>query len=70
MAVTSAALQSALGTGIGDPQVMIAYEPSEGTQQQWYINGRQTINVSRFCNTTASDNAATQAAAILVQLAA
>lgn len=70
MAITSDALQTELGVGIGDPLVVIAYEPSVSTEQQWYINGRQTLNVSRFCNTTASDDAATQAADILAQLAA
>jgi hypothetical protein len=71
MAITAAELQTALGTGIGDPRVLIAYEPSQGTQQQWYVDGRITVpGRIRFCNTTAANNAATQAAAVLTQLKA
>jgi hypothetical protein len=71
MAITSAALQTALGAGIGDPRVVIAFEPSQGTLQQWYVDGRATVpGRIRLIATTASDNAATQAAAVLAALRA
>jgi hypothetical protein len=69
MAITSAALQTALGVGIGDPQVVMAFEPSQGTGQQWLVNGRGTVpGRVRLITTTAADNAATQAAAVLAAL--
>ena len=43
MAITTAALQAALGAGIGDPKVIRAYEPSQGTLQQWYVDGSITV---------------------------
>ena len=71
MAITSAALQTALGDTIGAPQVLMAFEASQGTGQQWLVHGRQTVSGRvRLINTTASDNAATQAAAVLAALRA
>lgn len=71
MAITSAALQTALGVGIGDPLVVRAFEPSQGDDQQWYVDGRRTVSGRvRMVTTTASDNAATQAAAVLTALRA
>ena len=71
MAITSAALQTALGAGIGDPLVVRAFEPSQGTEQQWLVDGRQTVSGRmRMVVTTAADNAATQAAAVLTALRA
>lgn len=71
MAITSASLQTALGVGIGDPLVMNAYEPSQGTLQQWLVHGRTTVpGRVRLITTTAADNAATQAAAVLTALRA
>lgn len=71
MAITSAALQAALGDKIGDPKVLVAYEPSQGTGQQWLVHGNQTVpGRVRMVVTTAADNAATQAAAVLVALLA
>lgn len=71
MAITSAALQTELGVGIGDPLVVRAFEPSQGTLQQWYVDGRRTVSGRvRMVTTTASDNAATQAAAVLTALRA
>jgi len=71
MAITSAALNTALGGKIGSPVVLRAFEPSQGTQQQWYVSGRQTVpGRVRMCVTTAADNAATQAASVLAQLRA
>jgi hypothetical protein len=71
MAITAAALQTALGDLIGAPQVMIAFEPSQGTLQQWYVNGSLTVpGRVLMVTTTAADNAATQAAAVLAALRA
>ncbi len=71
MAITSADLQTALGTNPLDPQVLRAFEPSQGTGQQWLIRGGAVHKGrTRFVNTTAADNAATQAASVLTALAA
>ena len=71
MAITSAALQTALGSGIGDPLVVGAFEPSQGTLQQWNVDGRLTVpGRVRLISTTAADDAATQAAAVLTALRA
>mgnify|MGYP000261144401 CR=1 FL=1 len=69
MAITSAALQTALGSNLGDPLVLMAFEPSQGTLQQWLVHGKGTVpGRVRLVTTTASDNAATQAAAVLTAL--
>ena len=69
MAITAAALQAALGLNPNNAQVVQAAEPSQGTQQQWYVVGNQdAVGRSRWVSTTASDNAATQAAAVLTAL--
>lgn len=71
MAITSAALQTALGTQPLDPQVLRAYEPSQGTQQQWLVRGGADHKGRvRLINTTAADDAATQATAVRTALAA
>lgn len=71
MAITAAALQTALGVGIGDPSVIMAFEPSQGTLQQWYVHGELTVpGRVLLVTTTAADNAATQAAAVLAALRA
>ena len=70
MAITSDALQTALGVGARDARVLRAYEPSQGTQQQWLVDGRGVVNRVRMVVTTAADNAATQAAAVLAALRA
>lgn len=71
MAITSAALQAALGTEANNARVVHAFEPSQGTQQQWYVIGNADApGRARMVNTTASDNAATQAAAVLAALRA
>ena len=70
MAITSASMQAALGTDMGDPHVLRDFD-SDGTSQYWYVEGRATARGRvRFCVTTASDNAATQAASVLAQLLA
>lgn len=73
MAITPAALQTALGVKIGDPLLMRADETagSDATKQAWLVHGRGTVPARvRWVVTTASDNAATQAAAVLTALRA
>ena len=71
MAITSAQLQAALGTNPNNATVLMAYEPSQGTLQQWYVAGRvDAPGRLRLVTTTASDNAATQAATVLAALRA
>jgi hypothetical protein len=73
MAITPAALQTALGNLIGDPKVVRANEVqgADATKQEWYVDGRLTVpGRVRWVSTTASDNAATQAAAVLAALRA
>ncbi len=70
MAITAAACQSALGLNPNSAKVI--HSMAEGaTNQVWYVVGNQdAVGRCRWCTTTASDNAATQAAAILVALRA
>ena len=71
MAITSAALQAALGDNPMNAQVIQAFEPSQSTQQQWYVIGNQDApGRALWVNTTAADDAATQAASVLAQLRA
>jgi hypothetical protein len=71
MAITSVALQAQLGTDQGSPLVIRAYEPSQGSKQHWLIQGGATYpGRTRMIDTTASDTAATQAAAVLAALVA
>ena len=71
MAITSSELQTALGVGAESPRVLRSFEPSQGTQQQWLVEGRATVaGRTRMVVTTAADNAATQAAAVLAALRA
>ena len=73
MSITPAALQTALGVTIGDPLVMRADETAgaDATKQEWLVHGRGTVpGRVRYVVTTASDNAATQAAAVLAALRA
>jgi hypothetical protein len=71
MAVTAAQLQTALGDGnFNVPRVILSYGTS-GTEQHWLIFGGSVYpGRNKFCQTTASDNAATQATAILNDLKA
>ena len=70
MAITGAALQTALGDTVLAPRVLREYGVA-GTYQGWLIMGNPTYpGRTRVVTTTASDNAATQAAAVLVALAA
>ena len=73
MAITPAALQTALGVTIGDPLVMRADETAgaDATKQEWLVHGRGTVpGRVRWVVCTASDNAATQAASVLAALRA
>lgn len=71
MAITSAQLQTAFGDGnTQKPRVLRELPPYGGTLQYWYVHGNQAYHGKvRRVSTTASDNAATQAAAILAELA-
>lgn len=73
MAITPAAMDTALGGKIGSPRVLRADE-TQGvltTTQEWLVDGGLTVpGRVRWCVTTASDNAATQAAAVLAALRA
>jgi hypothetical protein len=70
MAITAAAMQAALGTNPNDARVIYHIMP-DTTSQMWYIVGNQdAVGRARWITTTASDNAATQAAAALVALLA
>jgi len=71
MAITAAQLQTALGVGGNDPQVLKHDARADGTTQSWYVHGRVTYpGRVRWIRTTASNNAAQQAAEILVGLKA
>ena len=73
LAITPSALQTALGVTIGDPLVVRADETagSDATKQEWLVHGRGTVpGRVRWVVCTASDNAATQAAACLAALRA
>jgi hypothetical protein len=70
MAITSAALQTALGTNGMSPRVLRA-EGVIGTVQRWYVQANgAAAGRARWVTTTAADNAATQAAAVLAALRA
>lgn len=70
MAITGAQLQTALGDLPMDARVISEFGVF-GTQQGWYIVGNlDGAGRSRFVNTTAADNAATQAAAVIAALIA
>ena len=69
MAITAAALQAELAPSFPTgPQVLRSYG-TIGTKQHWMVSGgtdyRGTV---KFLATTAADDAATQAAAVLVEL--
>lgn len=71
MAQTAAAVQAQLGTNPMNAQILISFEPSQGTEQQWYVAGNvDAPGRTRTCSTTAANTAAQQAAAILVSLRA
>ncbi len=70
MAITAAALQAELGTRVTDPRVTHELPPYGGTGQYWRVTGGMTYKGrNKRVATTASDNAATQAVAVLAALA-
>lgn len=72
MAVTGAQLNTAFGydTNAQKPRVLRELPPYGGTLQYWQIHGQQAYHGKvRKVSTTAASDAATQAAAILVELA-
>lgn len=70
MAITGAALQTALGITPQDAKVTQEFGVVS-TFQHWYVEGNMDApGKAKLCRTTASDNAATQAASVLVQLRA
>lgn len=73
MAITPAACQAALGTNPMSARILRADETQgeDATKQEWYVVGNvDAPGRVRWCSTTASDDAATQAASILTQLRA
>ena len=71
MAITAAQLQTALGTNPNNAQVQQVGPSTGSTLQVWYVVGNQDARGrSRWVTTTASDNAATQAAAVVTALLA
>lgn len=71
MAITAAALQTELGTGLAQKmgvEVLREYG-TYGTKQVWYVKGGVSYpGRCKMVETTAADNAATQAAAVLVAM--
>lgn len=69
MAITSAAMQAALGDTQTDAKVLQHAEPIVGSVQRWYIVGNlDAPGRAKWVETTAADDAATQAAAALTAL--
>jgi hypothetical protein len=71
MAQTPAAVQAVLGTNPMNAQILRATEVVGATLQEWYVIGNvDAPGRARWITTTAADDAATQAAAILTGLRA
>lgn len=71
MAQTPDAVQAVLGLNPMNAQIVQSFMPDQGTEQQWYVVGNvDAPGRARWISTTASDDAATQAAAILTALRA
>lgn len=70
MAITGAQLQAALGTKETNAKVIHEFGVVS-TYQEWYVVGNgDAPGRDRLVRTTAADNAATQAAAVLTALRA
>lgn len=70
MAITAADLNAALGTSGRNAQC-IRDDGTYSTVQRWYcVGGGDVPGRARWVETTAADNAATQAAAVLTALRA
>lgn len=71
MAITAAALQAQLGTNVRSPKVIQEVAPYGAVSQFWLIDGGTTYpGRVKFVKTTASDNAATQAATVATAMLA
>lgn len=71
LAITSAEMQTALGDTQADAKVLQHVEPIVGLVQRWYIVGNlDAPGRAKWVETTAADNAATQAAAAITALKA
>lgn len=70
MAITAAQLQTELGLNPNDAKVLQHQMPLVSTVQVWYVVGNQdaTAGRARWITTTAADDAATQAAAVVTAL--
>lgn len=69
MAITSAQLQAEFGSHALDAKVTRELGPFGSTKQYWWVEGLGDFaGRSRPVETTASDNAATQAAAVTTQM--
>ena len=70
MAITGAQLQAALGATENDAKVTQEFGVT-GTEQNWYVVGNlDAPGRDRLVTTTAADDAATQAAAVITALTA
>lgn len=71
-AVTPAAVQVALGVDVGSPKILRAEQITNGaTAGAYLVQGAATVpGRTRWCAVTNTDNAATQATAILAALRA
>ena len=71
-AVTPEAVQAALGTDVGSPRILRAEQITNGsTAGAYLVRGGAVVNGRvRWCGVTNTDNAATQASAILTALRA
>lgn len=71
MSITAASLQTALGTNPNDPRVLRHDAKSDDTSQRWYVQGNVRYpGRARWVTTTAADDAATQALAVIAGLKA
>lgn len=69
MAISATDMQAQLGTTPSDAQVIQHVMPLAGSIQLWYIVGNlDAPGKAKWVETTASDNAATQASAALTAL--
>lgn len=70
MAITAAALNTALGGRVTDPRVMQELPPYGGANQYWQVkDGMDRKGRVKKLKTTAADDAATQATAVIAVLA-
>ena len=68
MSITGAELQTALGATQADAKVTQEFGVI-GTEQNWYVEGNlDAPGRAKLITTTAADNAATQATAVLAAL--